>query len=122
MKVTVIRKDRPPKTIAWARRRINETVRSLNFALAMSLVTKPQTALLGTECYCSVSKDYGEMTFVMEFDPRGWTRQEVEKFANYMKSSKNVVSVILTAAPRQDTMPSCDTTPNTEPLAMSATS
>jgi hypothetical protein len=116
--VRIIRVDAPTTHKRWVSRRINDTLRSILFSVAVVPITSGKNACQsGVGVSVHPTPQTGMTVFDCEFDA-DWTLAGIYEFIRYMENSKNVVTAFLTAQPNHGTIPPCNTAPQ---LATSAT-
>ena len=104
------------------KRRVSRLLRQMYPALIMN---SPPNGTIG--CGFSMGLDLypDKIRAVIDLDPL-WAGKRTENLVRSLKTIKNVSSVLLTEKPTSDTMPPCESHPNTAPsvpqLATSLTS
>ncbi len=115
---------RPTQHRGWIHRRFNGMLRDLQYGIMLSMVGK-NVFISGRHFIILPDLHTDLSTYTLHITMPNASEADYHKIAHYLAKSKNNYCVLLTRTTEPDTIPPCDshpeTSPNSPPPATSAT-
>jgi hypothetical protein len=110
----MVLKHNPTQNIGWVKRRFNGMLRDLHYALITSLIGK-DTFLYIRSSIITADIDASMGTYSLYVSLRTDDMADYRRIASYLRQSPKNYDLILTSHPEHDTMPPCDSHPDSSP-------